>query len=458
MQELDLASPYSYVLPSARDLQISRRESLQRNPDGSSSSISEGSQISFTIPASKQLLVGQSVYLSMRVKTSDPTHYFSGAAHRLIQRVRITNLDGVLLEDLDNYSTLHEGVLRTLFMSDDYENDMLAVSGVYPSYADAETVADYIRFKNDTDFSHHIEAVSSGPVITSVADGSVDTAKALVGTKVSDFKARDIKSTMAAGNGKLFILQLSGSGILGNELFYPLEYFRGIRLEITLAPASIALDVGTSYLVNQPKLYYVAVSPSERINASLSKAHQAGELTFMYDTFSSSSGTLTAQDTCAIDLSKAVLRANNVMVVKRQNSILTSGTNSFVFDCTSFGGSDGEASSQYYFEHNSIRMPVEPVASLERAYIETMSSIGQFGVLQSDLCKFKDYINGKFVISCNLKNLPEADEMSGVSLKAGKTVTFNLKLSAPDTSRLDLFVWYKSAITASPQRGVEVVY
>lgn len=448
---LELARQYSYALPEAKDLQIVRREHLSKAPDGASSSIAPSQTISFTIPESPALLVPRETYFTMRVKTDSATDYFSGGIQRLINRVRISSLDGTVLEDVSDYNVLYEGIIRNLFMSDDYELDALAVSGVYDSYASDKVVADSIRLSDDTDFSHRYKDNS-----TALQSATDDSAAHLVGTIPTDYSNAGVLARMNTGNGKLFAFSLDGSGIFGADQFLPLRYMKGLRIELYLESASIAMTSGTNYTINAPKMYYTQCHPSEQVQATLNKMFQRGELALAYDTWSSRNATISSSNSVSLDINKAVLRANAVFAVKRLTSILASGYDSFKFNCNNLGTTDGTDASKIQFEWNSIKFPTDPIESRERAYIEARKAVGQWGSVQSDLCKYKDYVADKFVVACGLMALPEDDAMSGADLKGGKSVLFSMDLSSTETSRIDTFLWYKSVLMMSPN-GLQIL-
>ncbi len=450
----ELGRDMTYNLPRSKASHVQRKEHLMKMSNGAQSGIAGGSKIDFNIPAGNLLMVPREHYFSCRVKLTNASHLLGGSVHRLINRIRILTGDGVPLEDINSANVLNE-LIRIVHMPDSYETAVLAHENVYDSYATDVRVADHIRKSDDLDFSHNYfdnsAAVGTQPNAGTGGPPPVPN-KRFVGTKKTDFELNGRDWT--GNDGKLLVFQLHASGLLMHEKFLPLKYLKGLQIEIYLEQASTALTTGTSYTINSPRLYYSAITPSENVDASLNKAYNNGQLNLYFDTWHNRQSTRNSSD-FSFDITKSVLRAKNVYVVKRQNSIIASGADSFAFDALNFGGSDGTADTYYQFIYNNIRLPVDRVSSVERAFVELLKASGQFGDTSRDVIKFKEYISNKFVVGVDMETLPQSDKFSGVSTRDSKPIQFDLKLSTPTNTRLDAFLHYTAVVNLSKD-GVKV--
>jgi hypothetical protein len=252
------------------------------------------------------------------------------------------------------------------------------------------------------------------------------------------------------------------SGLLNYNKALPLKYLNGLKIELHWETAGVALATGTEYVINEPRFYFTAVQPSAQVIAELSKLYQKGELNLYFDTWKNRSYVTGSGATdIAFDLSASVLNAKNVFVVMRNNAVLTSGSDSFVFISRDFGTTDGADASHYVFKWNDINIPNEPVQSKERAYNELLKATGTYGNVLFNPVKYKDYISTKFVIGEDLERMTGVDAFSGLSLQDGKNIRFEIKFASNDTPsalvyRFDSFVLCTTVVNMSANNGVRI--
>lgn len=515
MANITLPSQMEYPTPSSRRAMITRRENVFKNCDGTSSGITPQSLITFTIPPTNNLMVPQETYFTMRVQTLDAgaRDDIQGNVQRLIQRLRILNTNGEILEDISNFNVLNE-MLQKVYFNDDHLYDYLQPEGVYQKYGGTITGAsselgyaydDYVGI--DIPFNQagcsltdgvltpgvgvfNTGLVSLGDTVsvrgTAINQGGTGTVIAVAaGTitlsnlaaaqniaaanmrKITLIKQKStyfqdgVKAQMAAGSGKLFSFQLRGSGILMMDKYLPLLHIGGLRIELTLESQTVGLVGGNdSYKINDPKIYYTLLTPSDQLAATLSKAARSGDLHFTYRTFNDRPYTITNGSDVNVEMTRPVFRLNNIFVVKRLVANVSSAVNdSFVFDNSNLFGNDGTADSYYQFIHNSIYYPVERVQSFERSYTELCKAIGHFGDLNNAVPfrKYKSpFADTRFVIAQSFETMHEADMFSGSSTKNNKSIIFNAKLSAADSSRYDFFIYYSRDINIQKTGGIVV--
>lgn len=517
MVNVSLPSEMIYAAPTSRRAMISRRENVFKNCDGTSSGITPNSVITFTIPPTNTLIVPQETYFTLRVRTlpdATPTSALQGNVQRILQRVRIMNTNGEILEDITNYNLLNE-IIQDAHFNEDHQYDYLQPEGVYQKYGGTITAAtlengysydDFVRIEIPFDAAaatltagvltpgvgvFNTGLVSLGDIVsvrgTAITHGGVGTvvdvaagtitlsniaaAQNMVAANFRSIVLLKPKSTyfqdqvqlrMNTGSGKLFSFQLRGSGIMMMDKYLPMQHIGGLRIEFTLENQATAL-VGPgapNYVVNDPRIYYTLLTPSDQLAATLSKAARSGKMNFTYNTFDNRQYTIDSPS-IAVELTKPLFRVNNVFMVKRASGIVSSvADNSFVINSTGLYGTDGTDATYYQFTFNSIYFPVDRVNSFERSYKEMVKSVGQLGDIHYAVPfrKYKSPFNdSKFVIGQSFELMHEADAFSGSSTKNNKSIIFNMeRTGGVIATRYDFFTYYLRNISLLAGGQVQV--
>jgi hypothetical protein len=503
--EYDLALPDKllYPAPMSKRAMITRRENVFKNSDGANANIGPNSLITFTIPPTNNLLVPSETYFTWRVKTGDAGSDIRGNTQRLIRRLRIMNTNGEILEDISEFNTLNELVQMAHF-NDDHLYDYLQPEGMYKAY---QTTGGFGYEEDDvvvrnctgtafayTDAGRGIVGVASqftkdlrvGDIITLGDADAGETASAVVETITDDlnitvspaiggnrtgtymrvyrqkgtYKEDAVKARLFAGDGKLFSFQLRASGIMNLNKYIPLQHIGGLRLEITLENQATAI-VGTtdSYLVNDPRIYYTLLTPSDQLASALSQASRSGKMNISYGTFDNRQYTVNSTDT-SVELTKPLFRVNTIFAVKRLSAIVSNLTsNSFVFNSNNLYGTDGTVDTYYQFTHNSIYYPVDRVSSFERSYTEAVKGIGAIGDKEFAVPfrKYKSpFADSRFFIAQSFETMYECDANSGSSTKNNKSIIFQCKLSAAESTRWDFFTHFTRNMNIESTGGIVV--
>jgi len=76
----------------------------------------------------------------------------------------------------------------------------------------------------------------------------------------------EAKKTLVRGID--FYFRLEGSGLLNQEKFMHL-FAMGLRINLTLESAAIALRTGTEYTMCNPKIYYTVLIMSDQLAATM---------------------------------------------------------------------------------------------------------------------------------------------------------------------------------------------
>lgn len=415
-RSLALPNELSYKLPKSSKSTISRREHISRSAEGTASDVQPGSTMIFSIPpASNKVLASSETYFSVYLKSPNNTERLGGPIQNIIERVRILSDNGAVLEDLQNFNVLNR-IVQILHMNEDYLEDVEQVSGFIPTRRGI--------------FSE------TGTEVGFADDGkTIDVAKDASVRKPTEVPIDSEGALNGSASGVLFVFRLEASGLLSTDKFFPL-FAAGMRIELTLASADIALRVGTAYTVNYPKIHYTLLTMSDQTAATMSQALRAGNLHLPYFTFAHKQASIASGDSIDINLSQPLFRVKNIMAVIRANSTLTNGQDSFLFNNTNLYGSNAGHQLKYADSY----FPVDRIESVKRAYYETKIALNQFGSIDCACLPYSEFAsNNKHVICYNLESLM-SDPFSGSSTKNSRNIELNIKWSsAPAASRLDAF-------------------
>ena len=427
-----------YVIPPTRKHLIVRREHLVKQATGGTV-YNAGQTITFDIPASDRGFIANEHYFTMRVlvpptvvDAKEIPNFIGGSVKNLIKSVKIMNINGEVLEEYDQVGVI-EKLIRLAHMDQDYQNDVLAVEGIYKDYTERQTEATSLYNTAGVE----IKAAADGTAVNNSQTQSISS------QKTSEYTSTGTRANIGANNGALFCFQLQSSGLLMSRKHIPLQYVGGLRIEFVLESAVTALSKGSSYTVNFPRLHYVLADYSSKVKKALSEAHRSGKLHMYYDTWNVRSLTGVNQTSVNVEINKPVLMLKNIFAVMRlNNSINAADTDSFVF-YSPFPTNNAET-TKYQFIHNDIRYPSQQVNTVQQAYVEYLKATKQLGSVDRDVIPFRDYVAGREFLICNdFEMYPESDSFTGSSTKSNKGVVFEFeRASGDDVLRIDFCSHY----------------
>jgi hypothetical protein len=491
---------------------IGRRESAFKNAD-SASSVGPQQVITFTLPPSNTLVPPSSIYYGWRVSVGTAAADIEGNVQRLIRRIRVMDTNGSIFEDIDDYNMLQEVVMNT-HIPEDVQYKNLVTEGMFPQYTSGVSTDISSSVEGEwfpvsytvagSTYDHTGGATENlltlaGTTLTTTFDiqigdilkvysavagqGGVGVVTAITGAttlNIGGLSAVDITTgnltqvqvwrpkylvrptngdanayrRLIATTGKYFTFQLRGSGIHSMSKFLPLAEINGLRIEFTLESPNTAL-IGTAnatYTITESTIYYDALTPSDQLASTLSKARQSGKMNLTFATFDTRRATVSSGTQLNVELTKPLFRIKGVYACKRLSANLSLITaDSFATNSSGLFDNDGNATSYYQLTHNGVYYPVQRVQHFEHAYQRLKQCVGTMGDIEYRL-DFWKYRNGpKFYIGQNFESLHETgDEFSGVSTKSNKSIIFNCQTSSSQSDTWNFFTSFMRNISLLP--------
>ena len=325
-------------------------------------------------------------YMTLHLATVNNTFSLQGSIRRILERVRILNGQGVVLEDITDANILCELIDQSV--PKPWLDSCGGTAGYHPSY-----------------------------------DATYRTALAA---------------------GRTFAVPLNFSGFLSTDRLLPMQAIGVIRVEITLASAATALfrvagGAGAAgYTVSNTQLHLVVVQMGDDIARAVSELSRRGQLKIPYFSYASNNFQL-ANGNNSLDIRKGASDLRSLFAVQRVTANISDQTTD------SFASVTITTLTDVQLRFGSQSYPERPMAEPVRMYLELRKAWNQLGNVYHPAVPFTEYLISKGSVGIDLESDPSTS-LTGVSTRAGNYLQLSLTTTTANTT-LTTFVLYTKILS-----------